>query len=280
MKAVLFFAALAASLSVPAGHARTVDNLDPIVREMEIAKDVFRSSMHNSVSDDVRISSVEAQYLARQGVLISINVVRPWFKVNKRGQHITFESDFPYLTEIPEVVQKILSELNISVPPYDPEELDELRELRAEQRDLHKEERELRAKTRVKRRELVRADDADKRDDITQDINDLEREMRAVQAQLDALNADLDGQYQRLSEARSRPSSPNTQLEIDVAVAETACNYGSTFKTLGSQQFLTVAVNQRNLTKYFVFKMEHIGDCQRGDIDPGELLDRSYVYET
>ena len=280
MKAVLFFAALAASLSVPAGHARIVDNLDPIVREMEIAKDVFRSSMRNSVSEDVRISSVEAQYLAQQGVLISINVVRPWFKVNKRGQHITFDADFPYMTEIPEVVQRILSELNISVPPYDPEELDELRELRAEQRELHKEERGLRAKTRVKRRELVRADDSDKRDDITEDIDDLEREMRAVQAQLDALNADLDGQYQRLSEARSRPSSPNTQLEIDVAVAETACNYGSTFKTLGSQQFLTVAVNQRNLTKYFVFKMEHIGECQRGDIDPGELLDRSYVYET
>lgn len=280
MKAVLLFAAFAASLSVPAGHARTVDNLDPIMREMEIAKDVFRSSMRNSVSEDVQISSVEVQYLARQGVLISINVVRPWFRINKRGQHITFDADFPYMTEVPEVVRRILSELNISVPPYDPEEIDELRELRAEQRELHKEERELRAKTRVKRRELVRADDTDKRDDIAEDIDDLEQEMRAVQAQLDALNADLDAQYQRLSEARSRPSSSNTQLELDVAVAETACNYGSTFKTLGSQQFLTVAVNQRNLTKYFVFKMEHIGDCRRGDIDPGELLERSYVYET
>ncbi|MCZ6856183.1 MAG: hypothetical protein O7G86_19880, partial [Gammaproteobacteria bacterium] len=58
-----------------------------------------------------------------------------------------------------------------------------------------------------------------------------------------------------------------------------ACNYGSTFKTLGSELFLTVAVKQRALTKYFVFQMEHVGACSRGDIDSGELLERSHVYD-
>ena len=280
MKAVLIYAAIAASLSVSSGHTRTVDNLDPIVREMEIAKDVFRSSILNSVSEELRIASVEAQYLAKQGVLISINVVRPWFSVNKSGQHITIDADFGNLAEIPEVVQKIFADLDISVPRYNPEELEELRELREEQRGLRKEERELRAKTRVKRREMVRADDTDEREDIAEDINDLERELKGVEAQIDAVNSDLDAQYQRLSEVRTKSSIPNTQLNMDVAVAETACNYGSTFKTLGPQQFLTVAVNQRDQTRYFVFKMEHIGACRRGDIDPGQLLDRSYVYET
>ncbi|MCZ6619821.1 MAG: hypothetical protein O7E57_17000 [Gammaproteobacteria bacterium] len=278
MKAALLATVLAATLSAPAGHARTVDNLDAIVREMEIAKEVFRSSIGNSISEEIRISSVDAQYLAGQGVLISIDVVRPWFKINKPGQHPY--ADFYSNVEIPEIVQKIFMDLRISVPPYDPEELDELRELRSEQRELRKEQRELRAKTRVKRRELVRADDTDEREEISEDIVDLEQELRAVDAQIDALNTDLDAQYKRLSEARSKNSITNTRLDIDAAVAETACNYGSTFKTLGTQKFLTIAVSQRNLIRYFVFKLEHIGACRRGDIDPGELLDRSDVYET
>ncbi|MCZ6643139.1 MAG: hypothetical protein O7F71_16310, partial [Gammaproteobacteria bacterium] len=67
--------------------------------------------------------------------------------------------------------------------------------------------------------------------------------------------------------------------DIDAAVAQTACNYGSTFKSLDSEQFLTVAVKQRQLTKFFVFQMEYIDACSRGDIDSGELLERSYVYD-
>jgi len=278
MKAVLSVAAVAACLLSPFGHARGVDNLDPIIREMEIAKDVFRSSMSKSLSQDIRIASVDAQYLAQQGVLISINVVRPWFTVSERGQHITFDADFQTISDIPRVVQDIFEKLNISMPPYDTEELDELRELRTEQRELRKEERQLQKKTRVKRREFVRADDTDDREDIAREINDLERELKGVEVQLDALNADLEKQYQRLSEGRSRRSRPDTGLDIDVAVSETACNYGSTFKTLDAQRFLTVAVKQRELTKYFVFKMEHIRACSRDDIDPTELLERSYVY--
>ena len=93
MKLVLLIAVVTI-FTVAFASARTPDNLDPVVREMEIAKDVFRSSLSNSVSEEVRISKIEAQYLARQGVLISIDIVRPWFRFNKSGQHITINADF------------------------------------------------------------------------------------------------------------------------------------------------------------------------------------------
>ena len=68
------------------------------------------------------------------------------------------------------------------------------------------------------------------------------------------------------------------EAEIDAAVASTACNYGTTLKTLHSDEFLTVIISTRESTRYYVLRMEHIHECQRGNLTTEKLLTRAYQY--
>jgi len=260
--------------------AKSVDNLDRLVREVDIAADVFRSSIRKRVSDRLRVSNVQGAYLARQGVLISMDVNTPWIRMDElaeRSADIGREVDS--FEQIPEMVHEILSELKIAVAPYEPEELAELRELRHEQRDLRSAQREIRAKLREQRRKLLRAQGAELAD-IAVTIEALEDELAAADAEYDALGGDIDAQYERLREARTAHSGRREDAAgLDEAVAATACNYGTTLKSLGSQQHLTVAINLIDVSRYYVFRMERVWDCQRGDIDAARLLKRSFVYD-
>ncbi len=272
---------LSAALPSQVSQARPVTELEPIVRELRIAEDVFRSAMANSIGGPVKIINVKSQFLARQGVLVSMRVVVPWIDVDEfTRRSIDIGSDVESLHDIPEMVHEILAELNIAVAPYDPDELEALRDLRAEQRKLRNEQRDLRSKLRDVRRKRNREDDEDSVDDLDDEIADLDNELNGLEDEYQLLDDDIDEQYLRLQDLRSNYSDRSlTEANLSQAVGETACNYGGTFKTLGSQQYLTVALELTDTTKYYVFKMEHIAACRRGEINPAKLLERSYLYD-
>ena len=54
--------------------AKAPNNLDAIQREARIVADVIKSALRDEVREGMRVTSVESQYLARQGVLVSIDV--------------------------------------------------------------------------------------------------------------------------------------------------------------------------------------------------------------
>jgi len=272
---------LSAVLTGQVVQARPVTDLEPILRELRIAEDIFRSAMANSIGDPVKVINVEAQFLARQGVLVSMRVVVPWININEfTRRSFDIGANIESLHDIPMMVHEILAELNIAVAPYDPDELEALRELRAEQRKLRNEQRDLRSKLRDARRKRNRQDDEDAIEDLDDEIADLENELNGLEDEYQLLDDDIDLQYQRLQDLRSNYSNRSlSAANLSQAVGETVCNYGGTFKTLGSQQYLTVALELTDTTKYYVFKMEHIIACRRGDIGPEKLLERSYQYD-
>jgi hypothetical protein len=262
----------------PAAHSRPVDDLEPIVRELAIAKDVFRSAMSHTIGRRLKVTGVEAQYLVRQGVLVSMNVVQPWIDVDQfTDRSIELSTEVETLHDIPELVYEIMSELNIAIAPYDPELLEELRELRDEQRVLRSAQRQLRSQLREARRERNRMDEDTQ--DIDEAIAELELELNALVDEYDGLNSDIDQLYETIQKNRAQTDRQSTPLDIDQAVSETACNYGNTFKSLSSQEYLTVAVRLKEGTRYYVFKMENVSACRRGDIDAERLLERGWQYE-
>ena len=102
----------------PAAQARPVEDLEPIVRELKIAKDVFRSAMSHTIGKRLKVTGVEAQYLVRQGVLVSMNVVQPWIDVDQFTERsIELSTEVETLHDIPELVYEIMSELNIAIAP-------------------------------------------------------------------------------------------------------------------------------------------------------------------
>jgi len=267
-------------LSSAWANARTLDNVEAVQREARIVADVMKSALRSELRDDVRVTSVSAEYLAKQGVLISVKLNAPWLTIHDGENAIEINSQIT-LEEIPSMVENILADLQIDITPYEPEALEELRSLRKEQRELRLEQRDIRAKLRSKRRALVRADEDDDRDDVTEDIADLEQELAAVDAQYDALANDIDNQYQELRDYRGGPSTPRTPsppLDMNVLISRTACDYGGTLKTLSSEDFLTVALRRDEVTQYYAFKMDHVYSCSRGDMQAERLLELSYQY--
>ena len=269
-----------------AATGREIENLAEINREAKIVADVMKSALRSELSKDIRVTSVTAEYLAKQGVLISVRLNAPWLTITDGDSNIQINGQIN-LDEIPSMVENILSDLKIDLSPYEPESLETLRELRAEQSDLRLEQRDIRSQLRTLRRELVRADNSEEQMTVQQQIENLERELAAVDSQYDALAQDINEQYQSLRDYRQRvdtpevPRTPPTKtMDIDELIAKSACDYGATLKSLGSEDYLTVALRRDNSTRYFAFKMDYVDSCGSGDMRFERLLERAYIYDS
>ncbi len=271
---------LSGFLTYPA-KAREVDNLDDKQREARIVADVMKSALRSELRNGVRVTTVSAEYLARQGVLISVKLNAPWLVINDGDSAIEFNGQLN-LEEIPTMVENILSDLKIDVKPYEPEALEALRDLREEQRELRSEQRELRSDLRKERRDLVRAE-ADDKDKVQQRIDQLELELQALEAQSDALSQDIDRQYEELRDYRGGPSSPSPQpaanRDTNTIIAQAVCDYGATLKALRSDSYVTIAIRRNNSNEYLAFLMDHVRSCNRGDMRTDRLLELAYQYE-
>ena len=205
LETLLPCAVLIASTWHPA-HAREPDRLDEVLREARIFADVVESALREQVGNQPRVTSVTAEFLAQQGILLNVNVAKPWFSVDSGDRSIQVDTEIS-LEEIPPLVSDILSELQIAIAPYQPDALDELRELRDEQRALRDEQRAIRRQLRSLRRDLVRSDSDDKKASISEEISELERELAAADAQYNALHNDIDNHYQDLRDYRTTTES-------------------------------------------------------------------------
>lgn len=258
--------------------AKSVDDIDTKLQELQIARDVFKSAISHAVGPHLSVTGVNAEYLPQQGVLVTMNVVQPWIDVDQFTERsIELGNEVQTLHDVPELVYEIMTELNMAIAPYDPDLLGELRELREEQKVIRSAQRNLRSQLRGARRSKNRAEDDAV--ELDEHISELERELDALVDDYEALNNDIDALYAQLQARRSQPQSAGAAASIDEAVAETTCNYGDTFKSLGSDRFLTVAVRVAESTSYYAFQMEHVYDCRRGDISAARLLEHAWSYQ-
>jgi len=261
-----------------AATAKPVADMEEVLQELEIGKDVFRSAMSHAIGSHLRVTGVDAEFLPQQGVLVTMSVVQPWIDVDQFTERsIDLSTEVESLHDVPELVYEIMTELNMAIAPYDPELLEELRELRAEQKVVRSAQRALRSQLREARRAKNRAeDDAAEMDEH---ISELEVELDTLVDDYEALNGDIDAVYAQLQERRRTPGHQSAAMNVDQAVADTACNYGDSFKSIGAQQYLNVTVRLKESTNYYAFKMENVYACRRGDITTDQLLDSGWQYQ-
>ncbi len=281
--AVAVIAALASSVSA----AREPGKLDDIKRETRIVADVMRAALRDQLRGEVRLTGLDAEYLPQQGVLVSVSLNNPWLVINRQGDpEFEFHGDIT-IPEIPAMVENILHDLQINVTPYEAEDLEALRDLRAEQRELRLEARNLRAKLRERRRALVRADDDELRQNIEETIGALEEELATVDSQYEGMSAEIEAHYEALRDydttvtavAPPAPPEPPAAQDLGMVVATTACDYGGTLKSLASDDYLTVVLRRGKSSQYFAFRMEHIYQCGRRNMSPERALELAYQYE-
>ena len=271
-------------LSAAPSAAKEPKNLQDIQRESRIVADVMKSALRGELGQGMRLTNADAQYLARQGVLITLSVNSPWLTIHEDGQgtSLEFNGEFSLPAEIPALVENILEDLQIDAAPFDADALDELRELRHEQRAMRGEQRSLRSRLRAARRALVRAEGDDSKSALREEIQGIEEDLKHTEVEYDELSNAIDEQYQRLRTYRDDakpPPAPPSPPDVDLVIAGAVCDYGATLKSLSSDRFITIALRRGKTTQYFAFLMNHVKECSRSNLKPERLLELAYQYD-
>jgi hypothetical protein len=270
----LLLASVLAALPVA---ARDVDKFEEVEREVAVAADVIGSALRETFGPRLRVGPVAADFLARQGVLMTVEL-GPGSRMRNGNGGVQISTEIDSLAEIPLMVREIIEQLDIAIAPYAADELENLRELREEQRDLRDERREIHGRLRIQRRTAAQADSS-QRERIDREIAALEDALRVVDEAEATIDADIDEQYARFRASRApRDEALVNAEEIQLGIARAACDFGPTLKSLGSEEYLTFKVRRASATLYHAFKMDFVRSCQRGDIDAARLLERAYTY--
>ena len=282
--------ALAAAMTVASAHAEAPAHLDALQQELRVAEDVIEAALDNV--PDLRVSGVEADYLAGQGVLISLSVSTGWPGSGYGRRVVRIIRDEDISVPIPEMVHEILADLELDLPTMGrhPPNLAPLRELRSEQRELRNQQRKVRNRIWAARLDAATGSDAGDAGTVAA----LEGEMQRLEAEEDALEERIDAAYERLAsreveaaetveqdeEARTGSASDGTSApDFDTALARVVCDYGATLKSLPRGERLSLRVRRHAGDTFHVFRFEDVIACQRGEMTPETLLDNGVSYE-
>lgn len=275
---------VAACMTVSPAHAEPPSHLDPLKREMRIVEDVIDAALRDVPG--VRVGAVEADYLARQGVLISLSLRTPWLGPIQGQRVVKIIRDHDMAVPVPDMVHEILGdlELDLDIPmlAHRSVDLSALRELREEQRALRNQQRKVRQRIWGSRLEMAGGEGGE---DAADTVAGLEEEMERLEAEDDALEARIDAEYEKLASARdvaevevSTTAEAPPAADFDAALARAVCDYGATLKSLPRDEHLSVRVRERDGDTFHVFRFDDVVGCQRGAMTSDELLGKGVTY--
>ena len=275
---------LAACMIAGPAHAEPPPHLDALQREMRIVEEVIDAALRGAPG--VRIGAVETDYLAGQGVLISLSLRTPWLGPMHGKRVVKIIRDQDMAVPVPDMVHEILAdlELNLDVPILAHRSLDlsGLRELREEQRALRNQQRKVRQRIWGARLEMA---EGEGEEDAAANIAALEEELQRLETEEDALEARMDAEYEQLASARevaevgvSATADASPAADFDTTLAGALCDYGATLKSLPRDEHLSVRVRERDGDTFHVFRFDDVVACQRGAMTPGELLGKGVSY--
>lgn len=282
---------VAACLIVGPAHAEPPPHLDALKREMRIVEDVFDAALGDVPG--VRVGAVEADYLAGQGVLLSLSLRTPWLGPAGHGpmqgqRVVRIVRDRDMAVPVPDMVHEILAdlELNLDVPMFAHRALDlsALREIRDEQRALRNQQRKVRQRIWGARLQMA---EGERGEDAADTVAALEAELQRLEDEDDALEARIDAEYEQLASTReveevevSATAEAAPAADFDTALARAVCDYGATLKSLPRDEHLSVRVRERDGDTFHVFGFDDVIECQRGAVTPEELLGKGVSYSS
>ena len=283
--------ALAATMTVASAHAEAPAHLEALQQELRVAEDVIEAALDNV--PDLRVSGVEADYLAGQGVLISLSVSTGWPGSGYGRRVVRIIRDEDISVPMPEMVHEILADLELDLPTMGrrPPDLAALRELRNEQRQLRNQQRKVRNRIWAARLDAATASDAGDAGTVAA----LEGEMQRLEAEEDALEERIDAEYERLASTREVAAAETVEqdeeartgsaadgssaADFDAALARVVCDYGATLKSLPREERLSLRVRERAGDTFHVFRFDDVIACQRGELTPEALLGNGVSYQ-
>ena len=152
--------------------------------------------------------------------------------------------------------------------------------MREEQRQIRSEQRRIRSELRSTRRERVRSESNALREQLGSKIASLEENLAHVDEKYDTLAVEIESQYDDLRDDRdgfTKTNAPEAP-DLDKLIAQTACDYGATLKSLPDSNFLTIMLQRGDGSQVYSFRMDDVRRCSDRDISIDKLLSNSYQY--
>ncbi|MCY3840718.1 MAG: hypothetical protein OXH09_19060 [Gammaproteobacteria bacterium] len=280
---------LAATLAAGA-QAREPESLAAVVDEMAVFERVLGAALESetSVSTGYRsrleaiqdqtginlrpwlqqsVRSIEAEYLAWQGILVSLQLRREP-SVNDLPNALFTTMARTGETRLPMILASLESGDFAGLKRL-VDELDETRKRQDELRgDWHRELRNA-------------SDSGSARQEPSEPIM---QEMRAVAARERELDAAIDAEIKRLRDIVEPRQEPSTD-DVHAALVQAVCDYAM-LKSLPDDEHLTLKVSQETARlprrglewTYYVLAKQDVVQCRQGSIDAEELRQRAFVY--
>jgi len=289
MKSLLF---VAATLAV-GGQAREPENLAALVDEMAVLERILGAALESetpmsgppfpdgapgALLDYVdkhmhpwfqtRVGTIESEYLAQQGILVSLHLRRK-----------------PSVQDLPNALFTMMAQtgetrLPIPFASLPPDELAALKTLADELDETRGKHRELSEDWHVELRDASESGNPE-------DIGPIEREISALNVRERELQTDINAEIQRLRSLLVQPIKESSGDDVDGALIQAVCDYAM-LKSLPDDEHLTLRVGQDTAPRdgwrpgrqwtYYVLTKQDVVECRRGSIDAEALRERAYVY--
>ena len=288
----LFFLAVALATGA---QAREPENLAALADEMAVLERVLGEAMKSEISGLVgslydlqalhgqtrvhlerwlqeRVHTIRAEYLARQGILVSLQL-----------------GGMPSINNLPSSLITTLARTGGTgwqgfVGSLKPDDFAGLKRLVDELDETRLKHGEL---TRDSHLVLRRASEGGKPTHVGDRVR---QEISALHARDRELQSDIDDEIDRLRRSLLvDPAQEGSTDDMHSALLQAVCDY-AVLKSLPDGEHLTLKVNQvkspRELAQtgpqatYYVLAKRDIVECRQGSIDAGELRNRAYVYRS
>lgn len=281
MRVILLLMVLATTALWSALGSAATDT-EALTREMKIMAEILRTATQTKDSSTLQLGPVSGHYLAGQGVLFSTSVRSHFVRSGRYG-----DID---LSDIPQVVNDIMTDVRVSIPYVDTDTIEELRDLREEQRDLRDEQRDLRRRLRDQQRKLDAAGD-DGGDGIKRAIEKLEAQLATSEKQSDDLEEQIDTKLAHFREEREdrykqrRLDLKQAFAALETQLLQTLCDYGATLKSLPSDEHVNLLIanlrgdDNDDFDRVYVFEKKDMMACQQQSIDAAKLRERGTIYD-
>jgi len=292
MKTLFFLAVLFAA----GAQAREPENLGALVEEMAVLERVLGVALESETPvsgspyfphgapkellDYVdrsmqpwlqeRVGTIESEYLARQGILVSLHLRRK-----------------PSVQDLPDALFTMMAQtgetrLPIPFASLAPDDLAALKILADELDETRQKHRELYQDWHVELRNASESGELE-----PDDSGPIEREISSLHARERELQTDINAEIQRLRGLLVEPALESSGNDIHGALMQAVCDYAM-LKSLPDDEHLTLKVGQDKaprdgwrpgrLWTYYVLAKRDVVDCRHGSIDAEALRERAYVY--
>lgn len=293
-----------ASLGLTQVQAKT--DLPELSKELEIMTGIMQTALRqNNSRAGIRFRSIEATYLAKQGVVFEINTSNSGSSWHFDLGNVLSGISVPtpptppvavsgdggsWVVEVDDDWVELAEEMAHGVQEAMRDAREKLRDLREREREYSWEQREYERRKRDLEFEKRNADEKNKKR-IEQRTKELETELQKLkskQAEVSKYAAQIEQEQKKQNAERNAAKQKEYKRFLagfESSVGDLLCKYGAGIKALPDNENVSFVLSKfgsidsrAKQDKIYVFKHEDIQDCVRDKIDANKLLSQSDTY--